>query len=210
MEYETEEQQVEALKNWWAENGRSVMLGVGIGVCGIGGWQFWGKHKEAQAREASDGYEQTIQALADGGNADELAAKVKEDHKNSLYATFAALAAARAYVEKNDLASAEKELSWAVSNSPINEMALTARVRLARVRAALGKHDEAFKTLPKKIPEAFTALVEEVRGDLYVATGDAEKARAAYQAALDSDQSGGDRNAITMKLNELATAADAS
>ena len=77
MEYETEEQQVEALKAWWAENGKSVMLGVGIGVAAIGGWQFWGKHKESQAREASDGYEQTIQSLADGGNAADVAAKVK-------------------------------------------------------------------------------------------------------------------------------------
>ena len=84
MEYETEEQQVEALKAWWAENGKSVMLGVGIGVAAIGGWQFWGKHKESQAREASDGYEQTIQSLADGGNAADVAAKVKKDHKNSL------------------------------------------------------------------------------------------------------------------------------
>ena len=210
MEYETEEQQVEALKAWWAENGKSVMLGVGIGVAAIGGWQFWGKHKESQAREASDGYEQTIQSLADGGNAADVAAKVKKDHKNSLYATYAALAAARSYVEQNDLAGAEKELAWAVSNSPIKEMALTARIRLARVQGALGKHDEAFKSLPKKTPESFTALVEEVRGDLYVATGDAAKARQAYQAALDSDQVGADRNAITMKLNELATADAAS
>ena len=70
--------------------------------------------------------------------------------------------------------------------------------------------EEALKTLPKKAPESFTALVEEVRGDLYVATGDTDKALTAYQAALDSGQNVSNSQVLTMKINELATAADAS
>ena len=41
MEYETEEQQVEALKDWWAENGRAVIAGVVLGVVVIGGLGLW-------------------------------------------------------------------------------------------------------------------------------------------------------------------------
>jgi len=210
LDYETEEQQVEALKKWWAENGKSVILGVGIGAFAIFGWQGWNKHQLSKARQASDGYQQTLAALNGEGDAVEIAKDVKDDHSGTLYATMAALAAARSAVEKSDLETAEKELRWAVSNSPQKEISTIARVRLARVQGALGKHKDAFKTLPGKAPEAFTALVEEVRGDLYSATGEAEKARVAYQAALDSGESGGDRNTLEMKLNELAVADSAN
>ncbi len=54
MEYETEEQQVEALKEWWAENGKAVIAGIVLGAGVIGGWTFWKGHQEKQAVIASD------------------------------------------------------------------------------------------------------------------------------------------------------------
>ena len=144
------------------------------------------------------------------GDVGELAKKVRDDHDDSLYASLAAMAAARGYVEQGKLEEAGKELSWTASNAPDKQVALIARIRLARVQSALGKPEEALKTLPKKAPESFTALVEEVRGDLYVATGDTDKALTAYQAALDSGQNVSNSQVLTMKINELATAADAS
>ena len=53
MEYETEEQQVEALKEWWAENGRAIIAGVVLGGVVIGGWGWWQSHRENQAVAAS-------------------------------------------------------------------------------------------------------------------------------------------------------------
>ena len=44
-EYETEEQQVEALKQWWAENGRAVLMGIGLGLVLIFGFRFWQSSK---------------------------------------------------------------------------------------------------------------------------------------------------------------------
>ena len=85
MDYETEEQQVEALKKWWAENGKSVILGVGIGAFAIFGWQGWNKHQLSKARQASDGYQQTLAALSGEGDAVEIAKDVKDDHSSSLY-----------------------------------------------------------------------------------------------------------------------------
>lgn len=210
MDYETEEQQVEALKKWWSENGNSVILGVAIGGAAILGWQFWNKHQLSQSRQASDGYAKTIQALSTDADAAVLAGEVKDEHGGSLYASMAALAAAREHVENGAIDQAESELSWVVSNSPQAEVAMIARVRLARVQAALGDYDKAMKTLPREAPEAFTALVEEVRGDLYVARGETDKARASYNAALDSGLPGGNRDILTMKLNELATGEQAA
>ena len=63
MEYETEEQQVEALKAWWAENGRAVIPGVVLGATAIGGWTLWQDRKETLAVEASDAFSRTIEDI---------------------------------------------------------------------------------------------------------------------------------------------------
>ena len=212
MEYETEEQQVEALKSWWRENGRSVLLGIGIGAAAIIGWQGWTKYQQSQAESASDTYSESLNALATGDAtaATAAAATVRDEHGNSMYATLAALAAARAHVENDDLDAAATELRWAVKNSPQAEVATVARIRLARVLAEAGKHEDALKQLPAKPPKEFAALVDEARGDIYVATGDLDAARTAYRAAQQSGQRSGNSSLLEMKLNDIAAPEDAS
>ena len=39
--YETEEQQVEAVKKWWKENGVSLIVGVVMGLSAIAGWKYY-------------------------------------------------------------------------------------------------------------------------------------------------------------------------
>jgi len=94
VEYETEEQQVEALKEWWRENGKAVITGVVLGVAVIGGWTLWQKRGESQAIAASDGYSLAMEAVeaGDGAEAYSLADKLKDDQPNSLYASYANLA----------------------------------------------------------------------------------------------------------------------
>ena len=49
-EYETEEQQVEALKDWWKQNGLAVIGGAVLGVSALIGWRGW----NLASRKASD------------------------------------------------------------------------------------------------------------------------------------------------------------
>ena len=39
--YDSEEQQVEAIKDWWKENGKAVVLGVVVGLGGLFGWRYY-------------------------------------------------------------------------------------------------------------------------------------------------------------------------
>ena len=39
--YLEEEEQIEAIRNWWKENGRSVIAGAVLGLAAIFGWQGW-------------------------------------------------------------------------------------------------------------------------------------------------------------------------
>ncbi len=211
MSYETEEQQVEALKAWWDENGRAVLLGVGLGILIIAAYNFWQHRKEQAAVEASDLYSQSMDALraGDTDKAQALAKELSDEHGGALYASYARMAAARAAIEAGDIQAAADHLSWTVKNTDHPDVKVIAQIRLARVHAELGDTDAGLKALPKGAHEAFTGMVEEVRGDLHALAGDLAAARSAYQAA---QEAGGVANPQTLeiKLNDLAEPADAS
>jgi predicted negative regulator of RcsB-dependent stress response len=209
VDYETEEQQVEALKAWWAENGKAVIAGVVLGAGVIGGWTFWKGYQEKQAVLASDSYSRALEAIAsaDDTAALTLADELKNDQPNTLYAAYANLAAARVAVEKGDLADAASRLDWVAKNAPQDDVQLIAKVRLARVQGAQGDAAAGLASLPQTFPQAFVGLVEEARGDLLVQSGDLDGARSAYRPANDS-QYVANREGLTMKLNELAVPGD--
>jgi len=211
VEYETEEQQVEALKAWWAENGKAVIAGVVLGGGVIGGWSLWKGHQEKQAIAASDAFSRSMEAIADGDTdaVQALAKEITDDQPKTLYATYTSLAAARAAVEKGDLEEAAKQLEWVIDNTQQSDVKTIASVRLARVIAANGDAAAGLAALPGTYPESFAGLVEEARGDLHVLAGDAAAARSAYKKAQESENIP-NPEALTMKLNELAEAADAS
>ena len=47
--YNTEEEQVEALRRWWDENGRSTIAAIVIALAAGFGWQAWQKHDQGQS-----------------------------------------------------------------------------------------------------------------------------------------------------------------
>ncbi len=206
MQYETEEQQVEALKEWWRENGKAVIAGVVLGALAIGGWSAFQKYQEGQAIAASDLFSESLDASAagDAAKAIELAKQAGDDHSGSLYASYSYLAAASASAEAGDLDAAASSLRWVVDNGEQADVKTIASVRLARVLGALGQASDGLGVLPSTYPDSFKALVEEARGDLHVIAGDAAAARTAYEAAQESGGAA-DANALIMKINELAT-----
>lgn len=205
MEYETEEQQVEALKAWWNENGRAVITGVVLGATLIGGWTLWQNRIESQAVAASDGFSRTIAAIDsnDTAAAIKLADELQDDQPGSLYSSYANLAAARVDIDNDNLSGAADRLAWVADNAPQSDVQLIAKVRLARVQGALGDAAAGLASLPSTFPEAFTGLVEEARGDLLTIEGDSDAARTAYEAAQQSNYVSNPEG-LTMKLNELA------
>ena len=94
----TEEEQIEALKRWWEENGKQTLLGIALIVGGYFGWQAWTDHNEEQSSAASLSYQDMIENLA-GLNPGEvlaedkqlavnlLADKLKADHSDTQYAS---------------------------------------------------------------------------------------------------------------------------
>ncbi|MFM9757068.1 YfgM family protein [Aeromonas dhakensis] len=195
--YTTEEQQVEVIKNWWKENGTSVIAGTVIGLVGLFGWRYYNEHQQTTQEAASQAYNEMSAQLAKGDAAGfEQAQSFISAHKGDSYAELAALQLAAAAVKAGKLDLAAEQLTQ-VATSGDESIRPIAALRLARVLNDQGKADEALAQLGKINNDAFKAQVAEVRGDILQKQGKSEEARDAYQAAADA---GGLQSSAELKL----------
>lgn len=208
VDYATEEEQVEALKSWWRENGKSIIAGAVLGILALVGWRGWTWYQETQALEASRLYDQVSARIPEGDRETLVSAaeQLREDYASTAYAPLAALAAARAAVDAGEHGAAAEWLRWAMENGGDAKLGYLARGRLARVVAANGKVDEGLSLLDVDAPAAWAGLYGEIRGDLLTEKGNPEAAAEAYRAALDAEIPPPDPEAVQRKLNQVQAA----
>jgi predicted negative regulator of RcsB-dependent stress response len=184
-DYLSEKEQWEWLKTQVRENAPAVVLAVLVVAAGVFGWRWWQGHLDAGRLEASARYSQILQALdrGDRTRALTLLGELERDFGKSPYADQARLLAARVYVDSGELDRAAGELAEVAERSKDRDLALVARLRLARVQIAQGKPDGALATLNVVEPGAFAARFHEVRGDAYYARSDRAAALKEYRNA---------------------------
>jgi predicted negative regulator of RcsB-dependent stress response len=204
--YNSEQEQVEALKAWWDKNGRITIVAIVVVLLGVLGWKSWVQNKNQRAEAASVLYQQMLDAVE--GNPEqavELGRSIVSEYGNSLYAVLASLAMAKAAVAQQDLAAAEAHLRLALSKAEQEEIKQLARLRLARTLQAQGKGDEALGLLASEAVPSFRGSYAELRGDILLAQGKRDAARDAYSNALagygDAPEK---RKLVQMKLDDLA------
>ena len=187
-EHIDDDEQVEALKRWWAENGRSTLIAVVLAVGGTLGWQQYQGWSEQQRELASDAWSSALVKLdsADSAQQDEGlagAARVIEDYPGTTYARFAALKLAAIAVQNENLTDAEKWLRQALaSGAQADELGQLIQLRLARVLVASGDESAALKILSQQ-SQAYGVSYATARGDLHLAAGRPKDALAAYREA---------------------------
>lgn len=179
-EYATDEEQVEAIKKWWSENGNFLIGGIVLGLALLFGWNYWKDYRITQGREASAVYSQ----LLAGNDAKAQLGTLKNDYGDTPYAALGALQAAKSAVEDGDLGEAATILRSVVTDGGDLNVSDVARLRLARVLLADGKADEALKEAETVTAAAYISLREEVRGDALVTLGRTGEAIDAYDKAL--------------------------
>jgi predicted negative regulator of RcsB-dependent stress response len=202
-QFETEEQQVEAIKRFWKENGTALIVGAVLGLGGLYGWRFY-TDKQIETKElASVAYQETIENLsAEQGFSQGQA--FLDEKSDSGYAYLMALELAKKAVDSDDLAEASKQLEFVVNNATTLTVKSVAQVRLARVQVEQGLLDDALATAEQVKDEAFASASQEIKGDVYVAKQMFDKARAAYSAAIESNDND---PMLKMKLDNLTAAA---
>lgn len=208
--YRTEEQQIESLKDWWKENGASVVLGIALGLGAIFGWRYWQAHRLAEAEVAAALYEKVIGSLqqSDEKTARGTALRIVEEFPGTGYAVFARLLLARLAVESGELEPAASHLDWALEHSAEPSVKREIRLRIARLRAAQQRYEEALALLNSGDEGEFAGSYDELRGDIELLRGNTEAARFVYERALANARSKGiDSSVLETKLDNLGRVA---
>jgi predicted negative regulator of RcsB-dependent stress response len=208
---DTEQEELEALKKWWKENGRVVVVGLVLGLGGVFGWTTWQSRVEASAERLSIVYQNMVDSAASDGHVEaaQQADGIIADHPDSEYAVLAGLLGAKSALAAGRPEDAGRFLDWVIENAARVELRDVARIRKARLLLDEGQHDAGLTVLDQVDTAAFAATVDELRGDILVESRDTQAAAQAYAAALASNVvSGGMRARVQMKLDDLGYGAE--
>ena len=204
-----DQEQLDALKAFWKQYGNLITWVLILALGGFAAWNGWNWWQRDQAAKAGAMFEELDRAVT-VGDADKAArvfADLKERYPRTAFAQQGGLAAAKVQFDKGQVDAAKATLTWVATQAAEDEYRTVARMRLAGVLADAKQYDEALKQLDEARAPAFEALVADRRGDVLLAQGKADQARAAFQTAWAAmDEKLDYRRLIEAKLVSLAAA----
>jgi len=190
--YRTEEEQIEAIKNWWNDNGKGIVAAVVVGVVASVGWQWWQGSQVDKSERASLVYNELIELSANSElspaqqvRVDELAATLKEDFGGTGYAKLADLVIAAELVERGEAERAYATLE-ALENDVASDPTLYGLVKLrrARLQATVNDAQSALATLETLVQGEYAALARMAMSDIELNEGNYESALTQLNLAL--------------------------
>ncbi len=207
MAIANDDEQLEALRRWWAANGMALVAGVALGLIAIGAWFYWQHHTSQQALQASQLYTQLRGATAAGATAKarDLTDQLRDDYSGTPYAAQAQLAMAAYEVQHQEYEKAARRLQWVSDNASDQGLRWLARLRQARSLWAEGKDAAALDLLNGEKPEgSFSVLYYELKGDILVSQDKLQQASQAYELALSNAPSAtGEQARLRQKLDDI-------
>jgi predicted negative regulator of RcsB-dependent stress response len=201
-----EHEQGELVQKWLRENAFSILIGVGLGLVLIFGWQQWRGHQGAHRLDAATQYDVFTSDLEkkDFDGAKQISAKLQSDYSNTPYATLAALRMADSAASRGDATGAQSALDDAYAHAGIPALKTLAGLYLARADLSQKKPQDALDLLDKLPELGYASLRDELRGDALAALGRKDEARTAYTNALTNlDPNAANRSFLEMKRNDL-------
>jgi len=201
--YSNENEQVDALKNFFAQNGKALVVGVVLGVGALLGWRYWSNHQDSGSREVSASYQQVTSAL-DATKPASLDAVAKFASENSnTYGALASLDLAKRYIDNNQLDKAVDQLQSGLKSTKDANLQSVLNLRLARIQLQQKQPDAVLKTLESVKGDGWAAIVADVRGEALLSKGDVKGARDAWSKGIASDASSTLKEMLQMKVNNL-------
>ena len=203
-----EEEQLEAISQWWHENRTSLIAAVVLTLGGTIGWSQYEDYTSEKGVVAANAYDGLLQERESGESAEELAlisAGLRETHDGEAFAAFASLQVAAAAVEAGDLVLARAELELVMETVELDStLGQLVQLRLARVMAASGDEAAAVAILEQG-SSSFPASYAQALGDIHLAAGREAEALLAYQSAqTESLALGGQLGLVDLKVSGLS------
>ena len=207
-----EQEQIDALKAFWAKYGNLIMWTVTLVLAAFAAWTWWQKIERDRGTVASTMYGelQSAAAAGDAKRAAQILGDMQSKASKTTYTQLGALLAAKTQADKGDTVNATANLQWVADNGN-EENAAVAHLRLAGLLADGKKYDDALKQLVLVKPASFAPLVSDRRGDIELAQGQKDAAVKAYKVAYDGlPDTAQYRLLVEAKLTRLGAAPAAS
>jgi predicted negative regulator of RcsB-dependent stress response len=209
MAYDLEEQeQIDGLKAFWSRHGNLITTVITVVLLAIAAYRGWLWYQGNRAGQAAVAYEQLRVATEskDLAKVQATAGVVLEGYSGTIYGPMAALLAAKAYTEGKDLKNAKANLQWLLDKAPEGEFRQVARVRMAGLLLDEKQYDDALKVLATGEAGSYAGSYADRRGDILLAQGKTEEARAAYKQALERFEGASPlRRLVQLKLDSIGS-----
>lgn len=188
--YETDDEQVQAIKNWWKENGTSLLSGLLVISIGWAGWTYWSNTKMINSMNAANTFEMLQLSMEQGrfGDVAREGLKLIEEQPESPYAAASALMLAKFYVEKNETDKALAQFDWVIKNSTTPSIQLTAVLRATALHIEAKSFEDALAHLSigsgLSLNSADQANLDYAYADYYLVKGDVAQAAVYLQKVI--------------------------
>ena len=205
--YMTEEEQLDNIKKWWKRYGNIVTVILSLILLCIAGYRYMHWHQDKLTQQSSITYEHMMVALSNQNikSVRSYANELIKDYGNTVYSDVAHMTLAKVYVSKNKLDQAKEELSVVAKKGNMLALKQIAKIRIARILAAEKAYANALNELATIDDQTYMPVINELKGDIYSATGKYQEAIASYRLAIDEVKTNGMGNLfLEMKTNELA------
>ncbi len=180
-----EQEQLDAVKQFWKRNGNRITWLLIAGLLAYSAWTGWGWRQREQATQAGAMFDELDKA-AQSADIDKVArvfADLQARYPTTAYAQQGGLLTAKVQAEKGQTDAAQATLAWVGANATEAEYQTIARLRLAGLLLDNKKYDEALKQLDAATAAGFEPLVADRRGDVLMAQGKTDDAKASYSKA---------------------------
>ncbi|WP_133127261.1 YfgM family protein [Legionella nagasakiensis] len=205
--YMTEQEQLEAIKKWWQRYNGIITIIASITLLLIAGYKYWSWHEYRMAQQASNAYEHLMIAFSNQDNkkVQSYANQLIKEYGKTVYADAARLTLAKLFITHEHYKKAQEQLQQVASHSLMLPLQQVAKIRLARLFFAEKAYDQALTELTHVDDASYMPVINELKGDIYAATGRYPQAVASYRKAIHQAQTQGVGNLfLEMKTNELA------
>jgi predicted negative regulator of RcsB-dependent stress response len=187
-----EQEQLDALQQFWRSYGRIVMAVVLAVVVGFGGTKWWEHQTKTEAQSASAAFNklEAVQAVEDFDLLSSLSDEIITEYGDTYYADLARLNLAKTETDVGNYEEGINLLSGVVNDSRDSSLMALARLRLAALYVMTEQFELAMSALDGDADASMSGLFADMRGDIYAAQELQDEARAAYQEALSLLQEG--------------------
>lgn len=204
-----EQEQLDQLKAFWKRYG-NLITWVLIAVLGAyaawNGWDLWQRNQAAKAGAMYDELEQAAQK-GDAERTARIFGDLRERYAGTVYAEQGGLLTAKTQFDGGQPDKARATLEWVAEKAAQPEYQAIARLRLAGILLDEKKYDDALRQIDAVGAKEFVALAADRRGDVLLAQGKKDEAKAAYQSAWKAmDPNVEYRRLIDAKLTALGAA----